>query len=403
MTEFRCLAVASDGRRDWRRVEAEDEQACIAQLQAQGWVPLQVRAGHMSLAERLDQPIRLGASFGGGDTTLLMNQLAALVGSGLPVDRSLDLLRDQSGGRTQRALLEGLLGDVRAGSSLGQALERRGNFPQWAVGIIRSTELGGRLGDALRAVATRMTRMGETRRRLVTALTYPVAVLAATLVALVIVLTQVVPQFEPIFEGSEDRLPVLTQNVLWISAVVRDFGWTILAVTGAVGLAGWMVLRSDASANWRSKAARLIPGMGLRDQIISAQFTGLLSTLTGNGVQAVRALPLARNALPSRRWQTEIERVEQALREGERLSLALRHAPSLPTTAVRLIEVGERTGRLAEACGQASDIMAGAAEARVDRIVSLANPIAIILLGGMVAMLVAGVMLGIFALGDFAG
>ncbi|HMJ92942.1 MAG TPA: type II secretion system F family protein, partial [Allosphingosinicella sp.] len=75
----------------------------------------------------------------------------------------------------------------------------------------------------------------------------------------------------------------------------------------------------------------------------------------------------------------------------------------VPTTAVRLIQVGERSGQLADTCARASQIMGEAARARIDRIVSLANPIAIVTLGGIVAMLVAGVMLGIFSLGDFAG
>jgi general secretion pathway protein F len=125
--------------------------------------------------------------------------------------------------------------------------------------------------------------------------------------------------------------------------------------------------------------------------------------MVANGVSAIKALPLARDALPSPRWRRHLEHVEAQVREGRPLSLALGAEAFVPVTAIRLIEVGERSGQLAQTCQHASQIMGEAARARIERIISLANPVAIMTLGGLVAMLVAGVMLGIFALGDFAG
>jgi len=163
-----------------------------------------------------------------------------------------------------------------------------------------------------------------------------------------------------------------------------------------------LVLKSDIGQRALSIVSPYVPGMQLRNQYLSAQFTGLLSTLLMGGLTVVRALPLARETLSSRRWRSELETVETKIREGSRLSYALEATSVFPQTASRLIEVGERTGNLAETCGHASKIMGDTAAARIERIVSLVNPIAIIFLGGLVAMLVAGVMLGIFALGDFA-
>ncbi|MEO9599809.1 type II secretion system F family protein [Parasphingorhabdus sp.] len=403
MTEYRCLTIDGSGQKKWRQVEAANEQACVQMMLSSGLTPLQVTSGAMTLSERLNQPMHLSIGVGLNEQALMLNQLALLVRSGLPVDRSIDLLRDQAPNARQKQLLADILSQIKDGRGLAVALETSKIFPTYVVGVVRSSEKSGRLGAALTSVAQRMTKATETRRKLTTALTYPVAVLIATMIALFIVLTNVVPQFEPIFTGNEDKLPALTNFVLLLSGFVRNYGLMIMAAGLIIILIVWLLLKSAALQKILSSAAHYFPGMQLRNQYLAGQFTGILATLIGNGLTVVQALPLARETLSSRRWQIELLKVETQIREGSRMSFALEKTTVFPHTASRLIEVGERTGKLGETCGHASEIISEAAAARIERIVSLVNPIAIIVLGGMVAMLVAGVMLGIFALGDFVG
>jgi type II secretory pathway component PulF len=403
MTLYRCLVVSPDGAATWRQIEAVGEAAAAAHFAASGHVAIDVRSGRMGFAERLNQPVRIGAALGLAEQALVLSQLALLVRSGLPVDRSLDLLREQAPRAGQRELLGEALGQVRAGGSLASAFEARGAFPAYVLGVIRSAERSGRLGDALASLAERMTRAAGTRRQLVTALTYPAAVLAATGLALFLVLTQVVPQFEPVFAGAGDRLPQLTRIVLALSGIATEHGGKLLLLLAGTTLLAWLLLRSAGGRAFTARHRRRIPGAGLRDQYLAAQLLGLLATLLGNGVSVVGALPLARGAIGSERWRAHLADVERRVREGASLSAAFVTADLVPRTAIRLIEVGERSGRLAGTCEQASLVIGEAARARIERIVTLVNPIAIIGLGGLVAMLVGGVMLGIFAMGDFAG
>lgn len=403
MNAYRCLVVTPEGRSDWRRIEAATQQGALVRLAADGHEVIDICEGEAGLWERLNQPVRLRRSLGLADQSLLLTQLATLVRSGLPVDRSIDLLRDQAARPAQRTLLGEVLNRVRGGAGLAAAFEEQKLFPAFVTGVIRSAEQSGRLGEALTSVAERMTLAAATRRQLVTALTYPAAVLAATLLALLIVLILVVPQFEPIFAGEEARLPTLTRAVLALSKLTTEQGPALLL--GSILLVALLVvfLRTDRLRVALRRRPRLVPGLGLRDQYLAGQFCGLFGTLLQNGVAVVRALQLARDTIPSHRWRRHLAAVEQRVREGERLSRALGRGSLVPATAVRLMEVGERTGKLAETCLQASEVLSGAARARIERIVSLANPIAIVGLGGLVALLVAGVMLGIFSLGDFAG
>jgi type II secretory pathway component PulF len=403
MTEYRCLVVSPEGRSSWRTIDAASEKSAIARLVGDGLTPLEVKSGAMGLIDRLNQPVRIGRALGIAEQSLILTQLATLIRAGLPVDRSLDLLRDQSPRAAQRDLLALVLAGIRSGQSLAFALEQRDAFPGYVIGVVRSAERAGRLGDALTALAERLTASAATRRQLITALTYPAAVLIATLIALVLVLTMVVPQFEPIFAGQEEKLPTLTRAVLVMSSAVTGNGLFLLAAMVLIPVSAIVLLRSEAGGALLQRGRRHIPGMMLRDQYLAAQFTGIFATLVGNGVTVIKALPLARSAVGSERWRRHLAEVERRVREGATLSRALAAGSFVPTTAVRLIQVGEKSGQLADTCDKASQIMGDAARARIDRIVSLANPIAIVTLGGIVAMLVAGVMLGIFSLGDFAG
>jgi general secretion pathway protein F len=403
MTAYRCLVASPDGATDWRMIEAVSEDAAYARVTAEGATPLEIRAGSGSFADRLSQPIFTGRRFGVADQSLLLSQLATLVQSGLPVDRSLDLLRDQATRSGQRSVLASMLATVRAGGGLAAAFEQQNVFPTYVTGVIRAAERSGGLGRALTALAERLTLAAATRRQLLTALTYPAAILIATLAALGIVLTLVVPQFEPIFHGEEAKLPTLTRVVLALSNAVTGSPLLSVAVLVVPPLLLVAFFRSSAGRTLVEEHGHSLPLIGLRDQYLAAQFSGILATLLANGVTIVAALPLVREAIGSGRWRRHAALVEQRIREGSSLSAALARDGLLPSTAVRLIEVGERSGKLADTCAQASAIIGDTARARIERIVALANPIAIMTLGGMVAGLVGGVMLGIFALGDFAG
>jgi type II secretory pathway component PulF len=400
MTLYRCLAVSPEGRTDWRVVEAPNEAGAVSRLAAAGLTPIEVRSGRASLGERLNRPVRLPLTLGLGERALILSQLALLVRSALPVDQSLDLLREQAPRAAQRDAIAEVLARVRGGSSLASAIEERGLFPGYVIGVVRSAERGGRLGGALTSVAERMAATASTRRRLLTALTYPAAVLAATFLALILVLTQVVPQFEPVFAGEEARLPALTRFVLALSQITADRWPLLLAMLAAIPLAALLLAKSAAG---RGALGLRLPGRELRDQYLAAQFMGVLGTLLGNGVPVLGALPLASSAIGSERWRRQLRTVERRVREGESLSGALSRVELVPRTAIRLMEVGERSGQLAGTCEQASAVLGDSARARIERIVALANPIAIIVLGGVVALLIGGVMLGIFAIGEFGG
>ncbi len=400
MIQYRCNVIDQSGGRIELMRRASNEAILLRELMAEGFTPISVKTGDPTMIDRLNRPMRAGSSI--QDQALILRQLAILVKAGMPIDRSLDLLREQIERRHSRAMLTRMMADIRAGRSLADAIDAASGFPGWVIGLLRAAETGGQIGEALTNAATRLTQMVEMRRRLITALIYPTAVLIMAIVALAIILTMVIPEFQPIFKGEEARLPTLTRWVLNLSDLGLRFG--VLAIIGVVLaillLVSW--LNSATGQRLRNDHPGMFPGQRLRDQYLVAQFTGLLSTLLLNGVNAVQALQLSTDSMTSHRWKKQLTLAIQAVREGLPMSRALGAAPAISRTVTRLIEVGENSGQLGETCQEAARIMGEISTQRIERIVSLVNPIAIMLLGGLVAMLVAGVMLGIFALGDIA-
>jgi type II secretory pathway component PulF len=403
MKEWRCLVLSPEGERDWRRVMARDERQAAGMMTDEGLIPLDVRTGTLSIGEILNKPVQIGGPLRLSDQALILKQMSMLLRAGMPVDRSVDLLREQMPKKGHRHYLAEVLARVRSGESLSLALDCRKVFPAYVTGVIGAAERSGNLERAFAMLSDRLGELADARRELATSLAYPIAVLIATLLALTIVVTIVIPQFEPLFAGEEARLPAITRYILTLSQALRNHGLTILIMVILAIIITYIWLQTMSFRQWFNRYRYYIPGMHVRDQYLAARFATILGTLLDNGVVVVRALPLARAALSSKRWQDYAKQVEQHLQEGQRIAQALAHGGLMPAAAVRLAEVGEHGGKLGEALTEAGRIMHASAKARIDRFVALANPVSIMLLGGLVASLVGGVMLGIFALGDFAG
>lgn len=402
MIRYRVLHLASDGRLDWQFITAPTVAEAASVAIQRGLTPLEIRAGNPSLLERLNQPITWGNRIGRADLTLLTDQLAALLEAGLPLDRSLDLLHSQAAARSGRTLLHTLLGRVRAGASLADACTDSRDIPRFYVGVLRAAERSGRLAGGLRDLATALRHAETTRQQAISALTYPAIVLLMTIAALAIVLVGVVPSFEALFAGEEDRLPLLTRVVLGLSRLVTQNGGWLL--TGSVSLIGALVyaMRSrEVQQRLRPYLMRL-PGAPLYRTYTAGRVCRVLATMIFNGVPLQDAVVLAGGVTASRSMRRLLEEVAQRLREGADLSSTLHQGGVFPVTAIRLIEVGEQTGQLAGLCARAADLLEEAARVRLERLVGILNPLAILFLGGLIAALILGVMLGIFSVNEMA-
>ncbi len=383
---------------------ASDQHALLAELQGRGFMPIRIEPAR----EKRFLGIKLGAAalrLSHKEIGLLTAELATLLESGLPLDRSLQVLIQLTEENEKLSkLITQVLEKVKGGSSLADALESQaGVFSRFYLNMIRAGELGGNLGDVLSRLAEYLERSRELRDTVTTALIYPAILLIMSLASLFVMLTFVVPQFSEMFESSGQALPLPTQIVVALAEGLQSYWWVLLAIV----LGGSSYLKSQLADPERKKVwdARFL-AMPLFGDIILAMETASMSrtlgTLLGNGVSILKALGIVRETVSNTAIADILEQAELQLKEGGTMSEALHHRQGFPKMAVQMIKMGEETGRLEEMLLRVAAIFDKQLRTAIQRMLALLEPALIISLGLMIGGIIVSILLAILSVNDLA-
>ena len=400
MPVFEFEAVERDGKVAIGTLSAADSDAVARQLQERGAVPLRIETGQ-SAASGLT---RLRRSLPSAKLSRFARELALLLDAGLRLDQALASIARSRDLRPLAPALNAVLEEVRAGVPFSDALERHPEIaPPYAIGMIRAGEAAGALATILRSLADLADRRARSAKSVRAALTYP-AILAVTAgVSIATLFTVVLPQLEPLFDGAGDRLPTVTIVVLTASRLFREYG---LFALGALILAG-LAIRMSLNA---PETRRAFHGLLLRTPMVGGlirkieggRFARLFSTLIGAGLPAASALDLARGGATNMAFAEALQDVRGALIEGRGIAEPLATANIFPAVLLDLARVGEESGRLGEVLGHAANILEEEAENEIQRGISLLAPLLTIGLGGVIALIIASVVLAILSMNSIA-
>lgn len=404
MTQFRISAISSAGIKEEFSVDAASEMDAARVSIERGLVPLAIRARGTSLFETLNRPVFGGRSLSTSQLAQLTEHLAAMLAAGMPLGQALAIVGRGVGQGAVNKVATKLLSRVQEGASLSDALQELPDVPGYYVGIVRAAERGGRLVEALTDLASELQHNIATRNAVINALLYPIVVVATTVAALLFVFTFVIPEFEPIFAGEERRLPWITRTVLWVSDVFNNHSHAVLLTTVSVTAAICFEFRTPAGPRhaWTERVLSRIPFVQLKRRNDVARVLRVLGTLLVNGVELSEALSHCARSTSSGLLRGGLEQAARRLREGLALSNALAETVEIPETSLCLINLGEQTGTLGPSAIRAAGLLDADTRLRIDRLVTLLNPLAIITLGGIIAVVIAGVMLGILSINQLA-
>ena len=392
MAVFAYKARDTGGRRVAGTLEGVSRDAIVAELQARGLAPVQVREASVSRSRgsRRLPDRRLAVAYA---------QLSDLLRAGVPLLRSLRLLgrsRSKKGvGSTMNSVAE----RVADGERLAGAMREVGGFPAVHLAMVEAGERGGFLDEVLAELGDFLEHQAERRATVIGNLIYPVILVLVGLGIVVAALVFFVPQFESLFDGEE--LPPATRLLLGLSAVVTG-GWPyLLALVPAAGI-GWWLLRDRPDFKRRiAVVQRRLPIAGdLSDSLAVARFTRMLGTLLGNGIPMLAAMRISRDAAGNPLLEEAIESATEAVGSGETLAGPLEKSGLFEDDVIEMISVGESANAL-------PTVLVGVArkaEKRADRILEtllkLLEPALLLVLAGAVVFIFLALVLPMMQLGS---
>jgi len=376
------------------RVEAEDNARARARLQERGLFVTALRPE--AVGPR--RGVRLPKA---AEVVLMTHHLAMLLGAGLPLYQALEALAEQTDDPQMRGIVQGLAQDIEEGKSLSVALGRHPDlFPAVYIGVIRNGELSGRLDEALERLAAYLERDQEFRRRVRDALVYPAIVLSLAAVVLAIFLTYIIPAFDRVYRSTGARLPTLTQALMAASVLFRHN-------LPLVGLALVLViLPPTRRIIWEALSGPLqrlvlrVPQARVLAQTISlSRFVHALGAMLQSGVPVLPALEVAGEAVGVPEFRGTVRYLINQISAGRRFGDALRQTGQFPPMIVRMVALGEESGRLDAMLQRAGAVMDREFELRMRRFLTFLEPALTLFLGGVIGILLLALYMPIFGLG----
>jgi general secretion pathway protein F len=400
MPAFKFEALDAAGKSSTRLLEAENAKAARSQLRAQALVPLAVTpvvgaGGGQSATNRFARRI-----FDSTTLAVWTRQMAGLVGAGLPLERALTALADESDNPRQRELIAHLRSEVNAGAPFARALASAPReFDEVYCAVVAAGEQSGALGQVLEKLADDLEERQALRAKLLGAMLYPAIVSLIAVVIVVFLVTYVVPQVASVFTSSKRTLPALTVAMLAISAFVRGWGWLLLGALVAAGGA-FLLLRRNPAFRERSDAALLnLPLAGrLARGYNAARFAGTLAMLAGAGVPILKALQAAAETLGNRAMRADAMDALVQVREGAPLASAMAAKKRFPGLLAMFARLGEQTGQLPVMLQRAAAQLGAEVQRRAMALATILEPLLIVVMGVVVMLIVLAVLLPIIQL-----
>jgi len=394
MQTFAYVAMDTSGKRRNGIVEAANKDAAVAQLSTEGRFVLEIK----------EEAVRKSASAAikshrihPTDIALFTRRMADLVDAGLPLDRVLQVVSEQSESGMLQEIAEKSLAEVRAGKPVSEALA---SYPKVFSPVYSQTLRAGEASGQFADVANRLADFQEMevarKSQVVSSLVYP-AVLSVTAISIVIFLiTFVIPKLSDVFKDLGGSLPLNTVILLGVSNFVISNAIPIIGTIIAIIFAYRLWVATPGGATARDAILLKLPVAGpvFRKATVS-RFSRVLGTLVFGGVPILEALEIAGLSAGNRVYKAAADQVAIDVREGKPIAQAMRDAGAFPPVLIHMVAIGEETGDLPKMLGRVADSMDFEVDTGLRRLTALAEPVIVLVMGSFVAFVVLSVLLPI--------
>ncbi|MDP3722125.1 MAG: type II secretion system F family protein [Candidatus Omnitrophota bacterium] len=410
MSTFTYTARDQQGLAQKGHLDAPSAEEVAAILQHRGLLVTSI--SQKDVASGLSvSPRRASARMHRGVTTedqmLLCQQLSTMVEAGVPLLKSLEVASAQVESRPLLSALDEIRGEIAAGRTFRDALAKHpAIFSGLWLNLVETGEASGHLSQSLNQLARHFQEAQHLRNEVKTALTYPAFLIVAAIGVLAFFVYWLIPKFTLVFDamGGAAQLPPLTRMVIGVSHAARRYWAAIILGAGAAGYLARRYLRTEPGQWMRDRLALRLPLFKtLFIYVNLAEFTQGLATLLESGVPLLSCLQILEKGATNKLYGQAIGRVKEQVKEGKTMAQPMREMALFPPMVVQMVQVGEEVGELAKMADRLARYYQEHVESFIARMTRLFEPIAIVLMGGMVLVIVLSIFMPIFQMGTMGG
>jgi type IV pilus assembly protein PilC len=397
MPHYTYVAKTEDGRKVTGSLEVASEKVVLEALHRQGLVVLGVKGGKA--------PAKRQGGVALEDIAVFARQMATLVDAGIPIVGGLDAVAEQLENRTLREAVVKVRDAVEGGTNFTAAIAKQSAiFSPLFVSMIKAGEASGHLAQVFDRLATYMEKSASLQRKVRSACVYPIIVISMALAVTSMLMLKVIPAFKEIFSTLGADLPMPTRILIAVS----DFGQqAFLPLIGLLFFGVFLFRKALKTPKGRYRFDQLMLKLGIVGPLVRkiaiAKFARTLATLVSSGVQILGALEIVSDSAGNRVVSEAILKVRNSIKEGENIAGPLAASGVFPPMVVRMIAVGEQTGRLDDMLVKVADFYEEQVDAAVSGLTSALEPVIIAVLGVVVGSIVLAIFLPIFKLTQVLG
>lgn len=393
MAIYSYRATTLEGKIIEGLIEASDERAVMERLKSTGAIPLKVSA-----PGGLKKSLSLRSSK--GDVLTFTTELSALLGAGLPLDRSLNILADISDNKEIKNITQAILKSIREGGSFSEALARHPKvFSRLYINMIKAGEAGGILDVVLDKLTEFLESTRELKEYVVSAMIYPVILAVTGSISIIILLTYVLPKFTVIFAEMGSSLPLSTQLLLTASNTMKTYWWLFLPGVAAGVFIFRNYIKTEAG-RYKWDVFKLKVMGDVITKLETARFCRTLGTLIKSGVPLLQALNNAKDVITNSAIASAIDAVSKGAKEGKGIAAPLTEAKIFPSLAMSMIKVGEETGQLDVMLIKVATAYEKNLRVSVKKFMGFFEPVMILVMGVVIGFIVISMLMAIFSITD---
>ena len=409
MAIFNYLTKDSEGKRKEGEIRADSLDTAIQKLSANGQMVISLKEVDDTfdfLGPFIDE-IQLSVEKAKNRVPLsnivfFTRQLATMFSAGLTLERAIQSLGAEEKHRKFKKILNTVSDNIRKGLNLSESLSRHpGVFNTLFVAMVKAGEVSGNLNEILEQLSSYLENLDDTRRKVKSAMNYPIFMILFLIGMLMVMLLVIIPKFSQVYSQLGAGLPAATRQMIdfstWFGNNVGFLGFVTFTVISII----WLISKTQRGGYALDSFILKIPVFGtLTEQSILNKFCKTFGILIGAGVPVLETTALLRKVVDNKVYERAIDNASDLIRDGYNISTALRRTEVFPSILLQLASTGEDTGELDDLLDRAADYYQKQVDALVERMTTLIEPILILLVGAVIALMVVLTYLPVFHLGS---